>query len=504
MKLGKIAQAAGISLPGSAMPTPAASASGPQGSADIEITGFAIDHRKVAPGTVFGAFQGAVVNGEDYIAAAIASGASAIVARPEASVEGALHIASDIPRRTFAALAAQFFGPFPKTIVAVTGTNGKTSTVEMTRQLWRMAGERAASIGTLGVTTPDESVSTGLTTPDIVTFLSNMSGLAREGVTHVAYEASSHGLSQYRNEGISVSAAAFTNFTRDHLDYHDDMDDYFAAKMRLFDEVVADDAAAIIWTGAGEWTDRVIGHAKRRGLRLFTVGDHGTSLRLVSRTPTQLGQTLEIEYEGQKRVINLPLIGAYQAENALVSAGLVLATGGDAAMVFDGLARLQPVRGRLERAAITQTGAPVYVDYAHTPDAIEAAIAALRPHVSGRLITVFGAGGDRDHGKRAEMGRIAAEKSDIAIVTDDNPRSEDPAAIRAEVLRDAPGAREIGDRREAIFAAVSEAGRDDIVLIAGKGHEQGQIIGSGDTMRILQFDDVTVAREAASPGAKAQ
>jgi UDP-N-acetylmuramoyl-L-alanyl-D-glutamate--2,6-diaminopimelate ligase len=276
--------------------------------------------------------------------------------------------------------------------------------------------------------------------------------------------------------------------------------------MRLFDEVVADDATVVVWTGTGEWTVRALEHAHKRALRVFTVGEQAAgskdAIRLLARTPTQLGQTLEIEYDGQKRTINLPLIGAYQAENALVSAGLVLATGGDPAMVFDGVSRLQPVRGRLERAAITQVGAPVYVDYAHTADALEAAIAALRPHVKGRLITVFGAGGDRDQGKRPAMGRVAAENSDVVIVTDDNPRGEDPAAIRAEVLRDATGASEIGDRREAIFAAIAQADAGDIVLIAGKGHEQGQIIGSGETMRILQFDDVTIAREAAAAQGK--
>jgi UDP-N-acetylmuramoyl-L-alanyl-D-glutamate--2,6-diaminopimelate ligase len=470
-----------------------------------EVTGFAIDHRKVAPGTVFGAFQGAAVNGEDFIPAAVTAGAIAVVARPEARVQGALHIADATPRRAFAHLAAQFFRPVPPTIVAVTGTNGKTSTVEMTRQLWRMAGERAASIGTLGVTTPDESVSTGLTTPDIVTFLGNMAGLAREGVTHVAYEASSHGLSQYRNEGVPVVAAAFTNLSRDHLDYHADMEDYFAAKMRLVDEVVADGASLVVWTGQSEWADRAIEHARNRQLRVLTVGERGDFIRLLARTPTQLGQELVVEHDGNERKLRLPLIGEYQVANALVAAGLVLATGGDAAAVFDGVARLQPVRGRLERAAIAASGAPVYVDYAHTPDAVEAAIAALRPHVTGKLITVLGAGGDRDHGKRAPMGAAAADGSDLVIVTDDNPRGEDPAAIRAAVMAGAgEGAREIGDRREAICAAIAEAGPGDIVLVAGKGHEQGQIIGSGENMRVLPFDDVEVAREcAAQRGARA-
>ncbi len=466
-----------------------------------QVTGFAIDHRKVAPGTVFGAFEGQQVNGEDFIPAAIEAGAIAVVARPQARVEGALHIAHDNPRQAFAQLAARFFTPMPEHVAAVTGTNGKTSTAEMTRQIWRMAGERAASIGTLGVTTPDESVSTGLTTPDIVTFLSNMSGLAREGVSHVAFEASSHGLSQYRNEGVRPEAVAFTNFSRDHLDYHETMEAYFEAKMRLFDEVAADDATAVIWTGAerGEWTQRAISHAEKRGLSLFTVGQSGDGIRLTGQEPTQLGQTLSVEHDGTARTISLPLIGAYQVSNALTAAGLALATGIDAGRVWDAVARLQPVRGRLERAVIASSGAPVYVDYAHTADALESAIAALRPHVEGKLITVFGAGGDRDTGKRAPMGEVASRLSDVVIVTDDNPRGEDPAAIRAQVLAGAAdNAREVGDRREAIAAAIGQSGAKDIVLVAGKGHETGQIVGAGEDMRVLPFDDVQVARECAA------
>ncbi len=475
---------------------------GVAGADEATVTGFAIDHRKVAPGTIFGAFEGATVNGEDFIRPAIAAGAIAVVARPEARVEGVLHIADVTPRRAFARLAAGFFSPVPATIVAVTGTNGKTSCVEMTRQIWRMAGERAASIGTLGVTTPDGSVSTGLTTPDIVTFLANMSGLAREGVTHVAYEASSHGLDQYRNEGLTVSAAAFTNFSRDHLDYHGTMDAYFAAKMRLFTEVVAPGRPAVIHvSGDGStWTAQAIAEAKLTGLNVLTVGEGGDFLRLAAREPGQLGQMLTIEHGGEMRKGNLPLIGAYQAANALVSAGLALATGIGASAVFDALTRLQPVRGRLERAALNPAGAPAYVDYAHTPDALEAAIAALRPHVAdgGRLIVVFGAGGDRDAGKRPQMGAVAARAADLAIVTDDNPRSEDPAAIRAAILAGAgDNTREIAGRRAAIAAAVGDAGPRDIVLIAGKGHEQGQIFGSGENMRIEAFDDVEVARECA-------
>ncbi len=472
---------------------------------DAAVTGFAIDHRKVAPGTVFGAFQGAAVNGEDFIPAAVAAGAVAVVARSEAQVAGAIHIADAEPRRAFARLAARFFTPVPAVTVAVTGTNGKTSVAEMTRQIWRMAGHSAASIGTLGVTTSDESISTGLTTPDIVTFLANVSGLAREGVSHLAYEASSHGLAQFRSEGLAVIAGAFTNLSRDHLDYHATMADYFAAKMRLFDEVVGDGGAAVIWADDA-WSSQAIGHAERRGLKVMTVGEAGATLRLVSRTPTQLGQTLEIEYAGTTRKVALPLIGAYQAANVLVAAGLVLATGGAADATFDAVARLQPVRGRLEHAAITPAGAPVYVDYAHTPDALEAAIAALRPHARGRIIVVFGAGGDRDAGKRPEMGAAVSRHADLAIVTDDNPRGEDPAAIRAAVLAGAgvgtgtaKTLREIADRRAAIAAAIAEAGAGDIVLIAGKGHEQGQIIGSGPAMRVLPFDDIAVARDCAAP-----
>lgn len=473
----------------------------PRDASPAEVTGFAIDHRKVAPGTVFGAFRGTRVDGESFIADAVRAGAVAVVARPGARVEGALHIADAEPRRAFALIAARFFTPVPPTIVAVTGTNGKTSTVEMTRQIWRMAGERAASIGTLGVTTPDESVSTGLTTPDIVTFLGNLSGLAREGVTHVAFEASSHGLSQYRNEGVPVRAAAFTNLSRDHLDYHADMDEYFRAKMRLIDEVVDPAGWGVVWSD-DEWSDRAAAHVRARPLRLFSVGsrclDNSDGLFLRSRNPTALGQTLEVECHGYSRRIELPLIGAYQAANALTAAGLVIVTGGSVERTFDALGRLQPVRGRLERAAISPAGAPIYVDYAHTPDAIEAAIAALRPHVRVRLITVLGAGGDRDPGKRAPMGAAAAAGSELVIVTDDNPRAEEPAAIRAAVLAGAGSrAREIGDRRAAICAAIAEAGEGDIVLIAGKGHEQGQIVGAGDEMRVLPFDDVTVARECA-------
>ncbi|HWW57276.1 MAG TPA: UDP-N-acetylmuramoyl-L-alanyl-D-glutamate--2,6-diaminopimelate ligase [Sphingopyxis sp.] len=465
--------------------------------ADPVVTGLAIDHRKVAPGTIFGAFPGAKFNGEDFIVAAIEAGAIAIVARPEAKVEGAVHIADADPRRAFAHIAARFFHRFPATCVAVTGTNGKTSTVEMTRQLWRMAGFNAASIGTLGITTSSESASTGLTTPDIVTFLSNMSGLAAEGVTHAAFEASSHGLDQYRTEGLPVKAAAFTNLSHDHLDYHGTIEAYLAAKLRLFTEVVGQGGAAVIWAD-DEYSPAAIDAVRTRGLRLLTVGTNGADLRLVAREPTQLGQSLVVVAGDMSHQVNLPLIGAYQVANALVSAGLVIATGGDVAQTLGNLARLQPVRGRLERAAITKAGAPIYIDYAHTPDAIEAALDALRPHAAGRLILVFGAGGDRDQAKRPEMGRVAVAKADVLIITDDNPRGEDPAAIREAIAAAAPDAQVIGDRRAAIAAAIAAARADDIICIAGKGHEQGQIVGRGDDMRVIPFDDVAVAREEAA------
>ena len=460
---------------------------------DAGVTGFAIDHRNVTKGNIFGAFRGQRFDGEQFIAGAVKHGAVAVVARPEAVVEGAAHIADAEPRRRFAALAGKFYGPYPDVIVAVTGTNGKTSTVELARQMWRLGGQRSASIGTLGVTTADDQVKTGLTTPDIVTFLSNMAGLERMGISHVAYEASSHGLDQYRSEGLPVAAAAFTNFSRDHLDYHADMDAYFAAKMRLFDQVVAGDGTAVVWTGDAK-SDAVIEHATARGLKLITVGPGAQTIALVEQVPTALGQRLVLRFDGMEYKLTLPLIGAYQANNVLTAAGLLLATGTEWADTLGAMGRVSPVRGRLERAVISRAGAPVYVDYAHTPDALEAAIAALRPHVEGKLITVFGAGGDRDTGKRGPMGEIAARLSDVAIVTDDNPRGEDPAAIRAEVLAGAVGAREIGDRRAAIDEAIKTAGAGDIILVAGKGHETGQIIGD----RVLPFDDALVARECAA------
>jgi UDP-N-acetylmuramoyl-L-alanyl-D-glutamate--2,6-diaminopimelate ligase len=460
---------------------------------DSEVTGFAIDHREVARGNVFGAFKGAVFDGEQFIGQAVERGAVAVVARPEARVERVPHLADEQPRRLFAELAARFYQPYPETVVAVTGTNGKTSTVEMTRQIWRMSGHRSASIGTLGVTTSDEQVKTGLTTPDIVTFLSNMAGLKRMGISHVAYEASSHGLDQHRCEGVPLAAAAFTNFSRDHLDYHGTMEVYFEAKMRLFEELLPPGSPAVIWTDDPRSAE-VMERAQRRGHVLVTVGRKGETTRLVEQTPTALGQKLTLEHQGKPYRLALPLIGAYQASNVLTAAGLVLATGGEWDTTFAAMQRVAPVRGRLERAVISRTGVPVYIDYAHTPDALEAAINALRPHVEGRLITVFGAGGDRDCGKRPEMGAVASRLSDVVIVTDDNPRSEDPAVIRSAIMAGAAGATEVPGRREAIAEAIRIARPGDIVLVAGKGHETGQIVGD----RVLPFDDALVARECAA------
>jgi UDP-N-acetylmuramoyl-L-alanyl-D-glutamate--2,6-diaminopimelate ligase len=460
---------------------------------DSEVTGFAIDHRKVTRGSVFGAFKGAVFNGEEFIEQAVDRGAVAVVASPEAQVSRVPLLADQEPRRLFANLAARYYAPYPETVVAVTGTNGKTSTVEMTRQIWRMSGHRSASIGTLGVTTSDDQVKTGLTTPDIVTFLNNMAGLKRMGISHVAYEASSHGIDQHRAEGVPLAAAAFTNFSRDHLDYHGTMDAYFEAKMRLFERLLPSGNPAVVWTDDPK-SQEVMERARRAGHELLTVGRKGDTIRLVEQTPTALGQMLQLEHGGKPYKLALPLIGAYQAANVLTAAGLVLSTGGEWATTFSAMQRVAPVRGRLERAVISRGGVPVYIDYAHTPDALEAAIAALRPHVEGRLITVFGAGGDRDQGKRPEMGAVASRLSDVVIVTDDNPRSEDPAVIRSAIMAAASGAKEVPGRREAIAEAIRIARAGDIVLVAGKGHETGQIIGD----RVLPFDDALVARECAA------
>jgi UDP-N-acetylmuramoyl-L-alanyl-D-glutamate--2,6-diaminopimelate ligase len=317
--------------------------------------------------------------------------------------------------------------------------------------------------------------------------------LKREGVRHVAFEASSHGLDQYRVGGIKVQAAAFTNLSRDHLDYHGTMEAYFSAKMRIFSELLADNGTAVIWAD-DEWSDQATAFARGQGRNIFTVGQKGQDLKLIERSITHLGQTLIVEAQGKAHKINLPLIGAYQVANALTAAGLVIAGGAEVSATLAAVARVQGVKGRLERAVITKAGAPVYVDYAHTPDALEAAIAALRPHCESRIILVFGAGGDRDTGKRPLMGEVASRDADLAIITDDNPRSEDPDSIRAAIAAAAPKALNIGDRRSAIAEAIAQAKAGDIVLIAGKGHETGQEVNGIK----LPFSDVEVAREVAA------
>lgn len=462
---------------------------------EYPVLGFTIDSRKVEKGFIFGAFAGEKVNGEDFIEKAITAGAVAIVARPEVKIEGAIHLAAENPRLAFAEIAGRFYAPFPPVMAAVTGTNGKTSIAELCRQLWTMAGHKAASIGTLGVITAEDSYSLGMTTPDIITFLSCCSDLARADISHVIFEASSHGLDQYRSDGTKVIAGAFTSFSRDHLDYHGTMERYLEAKLRLFDERVASDGTAVVWAD-DPVAETVIAHVKKRGLKLIDIGEKAEAIRLVDWETDSQGQKITLLIQGKSHKIRLPLIGGYQLSNALVAAGLVLATGGNVEQTIESLAALKPVRGRLERAVQTKNGAEVYVDYAHTPDGLRAAIEALKPHTEGRLWVVFGAGGDRDKGKRPEMGKIAASLADHVIVTDDNPRGEDAAIIRKEVLAGAPLAEDIAGRKKAIFSAIRQAEKGDIVLIAGKGHEQGQIIGRGEDMRVLPFDDVAVAKEA--------
>ncbi len=468
---------------------------GPEQQATV--TGLAIDHRKVGPGMIFGAFPGVKFNGEDFIDAAIEAGAVAIVARPEAKVDAsrAVHIVAANPRQRFAEIAAKFHAPLPATIAAVTGTNGKTSVADLLRQIWTRLGRESASLGTLGVITAIGKRDLGMTTPDVLTFLSTMASMERAGINHVVFEASSHGLDQHRSDGLDVKAAAFTNLTRDHMDYHGTFEAYRDAKARLFSDLLVKDGTAVLWMDdpASEFMAEI---AVSRGIRILPVGTQESAiggLRMTDREVLPDGQKLTLEYQGKAHEIRLPLLGGYQASNALVAAGLAIACGESASKVFEALRHVKGVPGRLQKAATTPAGAPVFIDYAHTPDGLRAAIEALRPHTQGRLITVFGCGGDRDRGKRPQMGAIAASLSDLVYVTDDNPRSEDPQAIRAEILVSAKDALEIGDRADAIRAALEAARTGDLVLIAGKGHEQGQIVQGV----VHPFDDVEVAARIA-------
>ena len=403
--------------------------------------------------------------------------------RPDGLPANIVFVPVSNARRALALAAAKFFPRQPGTIAAVTGTSGKTSVAAFTRQIWTALGFPAASIGTIGVVSPRGEKYGSLTTPDPVELHRMLDQLAGEGVTHLALEASSHGLDQHRLDGVRIAAGAFTNLSRDHLDYHPTIEAYLAAKLRLFEELVAPNGTAVI-DADDCYAGQVVEAARKRGLKIMTVGEHGDDIKLVGGALDGFAQVVTIAHGGREFKVKLPLVGAFQVQNAAVAAGLAIATGTDPARVFAALEHLTGAKGRLELAG-SKNGAPIFIDYAHKPDALAKALAALRPYASGKLVVVFGAGGDRDAGKRPIMGRIAAENADRVIVTDDNPRSEQPAAIRAAILAAAPGATEIGDRAEAIRAGIAALQAGDVLLIAGKGHETGQIVGD----RILKFSD---------------
>ena len=465
--------------------------------ADPLITGVTADSRKVGPGVLFAALPGAQADGRAFIPQALAKGAAAILAPADTPMEAApLLVTSGDVRRSYAIAARTFYGAQPATCVAVTGTNGKTSVAAFCRQIWAALGRTSASMGTLGVTTQSGNVNQsltgpGLTSPDAADAARMLADLAERGVTHLALEASSHGIEQRRLDGVSLKAAAFTNLTQDHLDYHGDMEAYREAKLRLFDTLLARGRTAVLNADSDAY-NQFAGASIMAGLGVMGVGQRGSDLTLTDRVATPEGQRLTISVRGETHRVLLPLAGAFQASNALVAAGLCIAGGEKADRVLTALEHIQGAAGRLQRITGGSRGGEVYVDYAHTPDGLETVLSALRPHATGKLIVVFGAGGDRDRGKRPLMGAIAAQLGDVAIVTDDNPRSEDPAAIRAEVRKGAPDATEIGDRREAIRQAIHMMRDGDVVVIAGKGHEQGQIV-SGITH---PFDDAEEARKA--------
>jgi UDP-N-acetylmuramoyl-L-alanyl-D-glutamate--2,6-diaminopimelate ligase len=461
--------------------------------AGVDFSAVSADSRRMQPGSLFVALPGTRVDGRRFIADAVARGAAAVLAAPDTIWPPAAPVRPLLrdpePRRRLAQIAAILAGPQPRVVAAVTGTNGKTSTVVFLRQLWILAGWPAAALGTLGVEAPGFASGPGLTTPDPETLAATLASLAARGVTHAALEASSHGLDQFRLDGVRLAAGAFTNLTRDHLDYHGDMDRYRAAKLRLFAELLPAGAPAFAFSGLEPASLAALGEiAAHRGLRFATVGPEGSLLRLVSARPLAWGQELVIDAAGRRRTVELGLVGLFQAENALLAAALAEATG--VADACASLPHLVGVRGRLEIAGRLPNGATVVVDFAHTPDALERLLRALRPHCAGRLHIVFGAGGDRDRGKRPLMGEVAARLADVVVVTDDNPRNEDPAAIRAAVLAGCPAGRDGGDRRTAIASALAELRPGDLLVIAGKGHEQGQTIG-GVT---LPFDDVSEVR----------
>jgi UDP-N-acetylmuramoyl-L-alanyl-D-glutamate--2,6-diaminopimelate ligase len=444
----------------------------------IVVEGVTADSRAVQPGFVFAALPGVKVDGARFLHDAKAKGAvAALVANDVPQVEGLRLLRSTNPRRALALAAARFYGAQPDTIVAVTGTNGKTSVSVFVRQIWAEMGFRAASLGTIGIVGPNGTVSLAHTTPDPVHMHAALAQLANEGVEHLAVEASSHGLDQNRLDGMRIAAGAFTNLTRDHLDYHATFEDYYNAKMRLFEDLLQPGAVAVVNMDIPEAED-ILRRVKARGLLAFTVGFKGHDLRIVSSQQNEVGQVLRLAMSDGEFEVPLPLVGDFQASNAVVAAGLVLATGGEASLVRHALASLKGATGRLELVGQTAAGARVYVDYAHTPDAVETALKALRPSVAGKLHIVFGCGGDRDKGKRPLMAKAAGAFADQVYVTDDNPRTEDAATIRRDVLVGAPHATEIADRAEAIAVAIRNLKQGDVLLVAGKGHEQGQIIGT--------------------------
>ena len=463
------------------------STAAPAESDAISITGLTADSRDVRAGYLFAALSGVKTDGARFIADAVERGAAAILAGDHVPVEaeGRIPVIRDAnPRRRLALMAARFHGRQPEICAAITGTNGKTSVAVLSAADLGELRPSAASLGTTGIHFQHQEWPLAHTTPDPVALHRALAELADHGATHLAFEASSHGLAQYRVDGITLAAGAFTNISRDHLDYHPDFTDYFSAKMRLFTQLLRPGQPAVIDVDS-EGGEEAAEIARGHGLRLITTGRKGDTLRLVSSTRDGYGQRLEVLHDGTLRHVALPLAGDFQAANTLVALGLAIATGTPADKAFAAAGTLKGAKGRLELAGTTASGAPVFIDYAHTPAALETAILALRPYVTGKLHVVFGCGGDRDRGKRPQMGDIAARLADSVIVTDDNPRGEDPAAIRAEILAAAPGAVEIGDRAEAIAAAIRALGPGDLLLVAGKGHETGQIVGH----RVIPYSD---------------
>jgi UDP-N-acetylmuramoyl-L-alanyl-D-glutamate--2,6-diaminopimelate ligase len=455
-------------------------------AADPVIEGVTADSRKVKPGWLFAALPGAAADGRDFVPAALAAGAAAVIAEAPVKATAPVVQVNDA-RRAYALAAAGLWGAQPEVCVAVTGTNGKTSVATFCRQIFERLGRASASMGTLGVQAGGEQITppSGLTTPDAGDVARLLADLAGRGVTHLALEASSHGIDQRRLDGVNLTAAGFLNLTQDHLDYHGTMEAYRAAKLRLFEDLAPRGAVAVLNADSDAYP-AFAAAAVISGLTIFSVGSMGQGLTLAHRELTPGGQRLRIGAEGRSFDVRLPLAGAFQASNALVAAGLCIAAGEKTDAVLEALEHIEGARGRMQRVGAGKKGGEAYVDYAHTPDGLEKLLLALRPHANGRLIVVFGAGGDRDKTKRPQMGAIASSLADVAIVTDDNPRSEDPAAIRAEIRAGASGLREIGDRREAIRAAAAMLKRGDVLVVAGKGHEQGLTIGA----IIHPFDDV--------------